>query len=67
MQQRQEAQWKVAQERRMQAERDQLQAQLSLLRLQGEAVRELYCRTFARAQQARTTPSMIALESSLVL
>lgn len=30
----------MAQERRIQAERDQLQAQLSLLKLQGEAVRE---------------------------
>lgn len=34
-QQRQEAQWKLAQERRMQAESEQLQAQLSLLGLQG--------------------------------
>ena len=40
--QRQEAQWKLAQERRMQAEREQLEAQLSLLKLQGEAVREIH-------------------------
>lgn len=36
--QRQEAQWKLAQERRMTAEREQLQAQMSLLRMRDEAV-----------------------------
>lgn len=46
--QRQEAQWKMAQERRMKAERDQLQAQMALLRVEADhaVVSGTSCRRF---------------------